>query len=82
MNFRRLFISTIFTIIIIALVASAIVTVLPDSTASKVCHLGYYAHCTFTPYGTIILIAGAVSTIFMALKLNFIKLRGLGENLD
>lgn len=71
MNVKRIFISAIFIVMIFAWTSSAIITVIPDSTASKVCHLGYYAHCSFTPYGTVISIVGAVSTIFIARKLNF-----------
>ena len=73
MNTKRLFISTIFIVMIIAWTTSAIITVIPDSTASKLCHLGYYAHCSFTPYGTIISIIGDASTYFIALKLNCLK---------
>jgi len=73
MNLKKLFISTILIVMIIAWTSSAIITVIPDSSASKVCHLGYYAHCSFTPYGTIISIVGAVSTYFIARKLNCLK---------
>jgi hypothetical protein len=73
MNLKKLFISTILIVMIIAWASSAIITVIPDSTASKVCHLGYYAHCSFTPYGTIISIVGAVLTYFVARKLNCLK---------
>lgn len=73
MSVKKLLISTIFFVMIIAWASSAIITVIPDSTASKVCHLDYYAHCSFTPYGTIISIAGALSTIFIARKSNYLK---------
>ncbi len=73
MNFKRLFLSTIFIVMIIAWISSTIITVIPDSTASKVCYLGYYAHCSFTPYGTIISIIGAVLTYIVARKLNYLK---------
>ena len=73
MSVKKLLISTIFFVMIVAWASSAIITVIPDSTASKVCHLGYYAHCSFTPYGTIISIAGALSTVFIARKLNCLK---------
>lgn len=36
---------------------AAILTVIPASTASKACRLGYKALCSFTPYGTVILLA-------------------------
>jgi hypothetical protein len=35
----------------------AIVTLIPSGAASKVCLLGYRAHCTFTPISTIIFLA-------------------------
>ena len=73
MNVKRLLFSTIFIVMIIAWISSVIITVIPDSTASKVCYLGYYAHCSFTPYGTIISIIGAVSTYIVARKLNYLK---------
>ena len=66
MNIKRFVISAIFIIIIIAWASSAIITVIPDSTASKVCHLGYYAHCSFTPYGTIISVFAAIITFLIA----------------
>ena len=31
---------------------SAVVTLIPDVAASKICKLGYKAHCTFTPWST------------------------------
>ena len=73
MNVKRLLFSTIFIVMIIAWISSAIMTVIPDSTASNVCYLGYYAHCSFTPYGTIISIIGAVLTYIVARKLNYLK---------
>jgi hypothetical protein len=73
MNVKKLLLSTIFIVMIIAWISSAIITIIPDSTASKVCHLGYYAHCSFTPYGTIISIIGAVLTYIVARKLNYLK---------
>ncbi len=40
-----------------AYLVSAVLTVLPSEAASKECRLGYKALCSFTPYGTLILIA-------------------------
>ncbi|MGE0090206.1 MAG: hypothetical protein AB7S50_12120 [Bacteroidales bacterium] len=37
----------------------AIITVLPDTSASKVCMIGYNAHCTFTPVSTLLCIIPA-----------------------
>ena len=47
---------------IVFAVAMGLWTLFPDSTASKVCFLGYRAHCSFTPISTAIcwLIAGIV----------------------
>lgn len=41
---------------------------IPDE-ASKPCYLGYYAHCSFTPYSTIILLAMALLGTFLLTKL-------------
>jgi hypothetical protein len=49
MNLKKLAIALIFIVMIIAWISSAVITVVPDSSASKVCHLGYKAHCSFTP---------------------------------
>ena len=34
-----------------------LLTLLPDTTANKASYLGYYAHCSFSPFSTIILFA-------------------------
>ena len=50
-GYSILFIATIvFTLM-------AISTLIPQSSASKVCALGYRAHCTFTPWSTLICLA-------------------------
>ncbi|MBU1078531.1 MAG: hypothetical protein KKH98_14630 [Spirochaetes bacterium] len=49
-----LFITIIFTL-------AAISTLIPVSSSSKECYLGYKAHCTFTPIGTIICLIAAGS---------------------
>lgn len=49
-----------FLVLVGAAIASfifAIVTAIPESSASKDCLLGYRAHCTFTPISTLILLA-------------------------
>ncbi len=50
------------TIFFVLLVVS---TLVPSSSASKACMLGYRAHCTFTPVSTVILLlcAGAVCVV-------------------
>ncbi|UCE80585.1 MAG: hypothetical protein JSV94_05375 [Methanobacteriota archaeon] len=40
---------------------SAVVTVIPDSSASKESMLGYESHCSFAPISTIILIVMAIA---------------------
>jgi hypothetical protein len=48
--------------------STGIMTLMPDE-ASKPCYLGYYAHCSFTPYSTLILFAMAIIGIILLLKL-------------
>jgi hypothetical protein len=40
MNLKKLITSIIFAVMIIAWISSAVMTVIPDSSASKVCYLG------------------------------------------
>ena len=47
---------------------SALLTVLPWAGASKACRLGYRALCSFTPYGTLILLALAGLHLYLHLK--------------
>ena len=47
---------------------SALLTVIPREGASKVCRLGYKALCSFTPYGTLILLALAGLHLYLHLK--------------
>jgi hypothetical protein len=46
----------------------AIWTLIPVGTASKVCLLGYKAHCTFTPISTVILLALAGLHVFLHMR--------------
>ena len=65
-----------FLILLAALIASAVaavITVIPDSSASKECKLGYKAHCSFTPISTIILIIMAIVFAFLFIKLYWKK---------
>lgn len=50
---------------------TGIITLIPDE-ASKPCYLGYYAHCSFTPYST--LIGFAMTLIGTILLIKLIKL--------
>ena len=47
---------------------SALLTVIPWAGASKACRLGYKALCSFTPYGTLILLALAGLHLYLHLK--------------
>ena len=38
-------------------ILSALLTVIPQAGASKACRLGYKAVCSFTPWGTLVLLA-------------------------
>ena len=38
-------------------ILSAVLTVIPQEGASKACRLGYKALCSFTPWGTLLLLA-------------------------
>ncbi|KYK23813.1 hypothetical protein AYK24_00845 [Thermoplasmatales archaeon SG8-52-4] len=58
----------------IASAISAILTLIPDSTASKESILGYYAHCSFAPISTIILIFLAVVFTYILIRTKFMKL--------
>ena len=53
---------------------SAILTLIPDSTASKESMLGYFAHCSFAPISTIILILTAVIFSYILIRTKFMKL--------
>lgn len=68
MKLKKMIITFIFAVMIIAWFSSAIITVIPDSSASKVCYLGYKAHCSFTPFGTGISIVAAIITFLIALR--------------
>ncbi len=52
----------------ILFLVSAVLTVLPNAAASKECRLGYKAVCSFTPFGTLILIGLSALHVFLAVK--------------
>lgn len=60
MDLAKLIISLILIVMIIVGIASAVWTVIPDSSAYKVSDLGYKTHCPFAPYSTIISVAVAL----------------------
>ncbi len=51
------------------LIYAAVRTALPSEKASKLCLLGYKAHCTFTPISTVICIIAVLITIYAAVKI-------------
>ncbi len=53
---------------------SAVLTLIPDSSASKESMLGYFAHCSFAPISTIILIFIAVVFSYILIRTKFLKL--------
>ena len=54
--------------LIIGGISAGIMTLIPDD-ASKPCYLGYYAHCSFTPYSTLILLTMAIVGTILLIKL-------------
>jgi len=54
--------------LIIGGIVAGIMTLIPDE-AKKPCYLGYYAHCSFTPYSTLILFAMTVVGTVLLIKL-------------
>jgi hypothetical protein len=62
MTKRKVPVHVIFTGIYLLLALS---TLIPTQTASKICLLGYKAHCTFSPISTVILLALGGLHIFL-----------------
>ena len=60
----------IFVMLGIVVVGLAVWKVLPDE-ASKPCLMGYFAHCSFTPISTTILVV--LSVIFVLLSWKLLK---------
>ena len=59
---------TVHQVFIVIHLLSALLTVIPRAGASKACRLGYKALCSFTPYGTLILLALACLHLYLHLK--------------
>ena len=81
MVIKRVIKFSIKLLIIIILIAGAIGsaissvwTLVPDTSASKACMLGYKAHCSFTPISTIILVF--ISVLFTYILIRTKILRG------
>jgi hypothetical protein len=47
---------------------ASVLTAIPSEKASKLCLLGYKAHCSFMPISTIICIIAALITIYLSVK--------------
>lgn len=58
----------------IASAISAVWTLIPESTASKVSMLGYKSHCTFAPISTILLLFITVVFSYIVMRTKFLKL--------
>ncbi|MFX1316133.1 MAG: hypothetical protein ACFE9T_09740 [Promethearchaeota archaeon] len=54
--------------LIIGGISAGIMTLIP-AEASKPCYLGYYAHCSFTPFSTLILYGMAILGVILLVKL-------------
>lgn len=67
-SFIILFYLTFVVSLLIGGIWASIITIIPDE-ASKPCYLGYYAHCSFTPYSTLIGIAITLIGTLLLLKL-------------
>ena len=59
---------SVHTIFVSIYLLSAVLTAIPREGASKACRLGYKALCSFTPYGTLILLALAGLHLYLHLK--------------
>jgi|GEM_PF-3356555 len=59
---------TVHQVFIIIHLLSAFLTLIPWSGASKVSRLGYRALCSFSPFGTLILLALAGLHLYLHLK--------------
>ena len=72
-SFILLFYITFVVALITGGISTGIMTLIPDE-ASKPCYLGYYAHCSFTPYSTLILFTMAiVGTILLVKLIKYLK---------
>ncbi len=56
MKIRKQPFYAIFLALTILFTLLALVTLIPSEKASKECRIGYKAHCSFTPWSTLILV--------------------------
>lgn len=61
----------IFMALTVLFTVLAILTAIPSPNASKVCILGYKAHCPFTPYATFVCLA--IAGIFCIIRAKLFK---------
>jgi hypothetical protein len=66
---RKIVLFILLAAMIGGLIYAAVRTALPSEKASKLCLLGYKAHCSFTPISTVICIIVALITIYAAVKI-------------
>lgn len=66
---RKIVLFILFAAMIGGWIYAAVLTAMPSEKASKLCLLGYKAHCTFTPISTIICIIAALITIYVAARI-------------
>ena len=59
--------------ITILLALAAISTIIPSTSASKECILGYKAHCAFTPLSTLICVVAAAIVCIVRKKAFIVK---------
>ena len=65
---RKIALFILFAVMIGGWIYAAVLTATPSEKASKLCLLGYKAHCSFTPISTVICIIAALATIYLAVK--------------
>jgi len=66
---RKIVLFILFVAMIGGLIYAAVLTAAPSEKASKLCLLGYKAHCTFTPISTVICIIAVLITIYVAVRI-------------
>ena len=65
---RKIALLTLLAAMIGGWLYATVLTARPSEKASKLCLLGYKAHCSFTPISTVICIVAALITIYAAVR--------------
>jgi hypothetical protein len=73
MSTSQIVFSAFFVVIFLVWVGCAVATIIPNSNASKDCHLGYRSYCSFTPFSTIISVLAAFVAFFVGRGLGFLN---------